>query len=78
MPQEKNEQVFLSEEISQYNLKRFDEAIDCFIEAIRKNSQFEDALCDEGVAFDNLSKRDETLKCFDEATKIEPLYDMAW
>ena len=39
MPYEKNAQFFINKEISLYKLKKFNEAIECFDEAIKINKK---------------------------------------
>ena len=70
MSYEKNAQFFINEGISLYNLKKFNEALECFDEAIKINPQFEDAQSDKGVALGKLDHYDKAMECYDKASKI--------
>jgi len=59
-------------------LKRYDEAITCFNEAIELNPKYKEAYNERGNVFLISGKADEALGSFDAATEIDPKYVEAW
>jgi len=70
MSYEKNAQFFINEGISLYNLKKFNEALECSDEAIKINPSYDIAWYNKGVALDKLDHYDKAMECYDKASKI--------
>jgi superkiller protein 3 len=60
------------------NLRRHDDAIDSYEEAIMIDPFDIYAWNNKGVALSALGRHDEAIKCFDKAILIQPGYTTAW
>jgi len=60
------------------NLKRYEDAIKCYDEALKINPEDAFAWNNKGIALDNLGRYDEAIACYDEALKINPEDAFAW
>jgi len=60
------------------NLGRYDEAIDCYDEALDINPRYADAWNNKGAALGNLGRYDEELACYDEVLDVNPRFAGAW
>jgi len=58
--------------IALYNLKRYEEALQCYDKAIQLEPNSTEYWSNKGLAFFKLSRYDEALPCFDKATQLEP------
>ena len=70
MPYEKNAQFFINKEISLYKLKKFNEALECFNEAIKINPLNYRVWSNKGVTLGKLDHYDKAMECYDKASKI--------
>jgi tetratricopeptide (TPR) repeat protein len=59
-------------------LKKYDEAIKAYDEAIRLDSNNVLAWYTKGIALDNMGKYDEAIKASDEAIRLDPEHKWAW
>jgi tetratricopeptide (TPR) repeat protein len=55
-------------------LERNEEALKCFNEAIKTNSQDPDYYMGKGISLHNLEKYDDAIRCFDKALSLESAY----
>ena len=71
MPYEKNAQLFINKEISLYKLKKlFNEALECFNEAIKINPLNYRVWFNKGATLGKLWQYNEAVDCFDKTLKI--------
>ena len=55
-------------------LGKYEEAIECYDEAIRINPDYASAYLNKGSALSDLGKKEEAIECYDEAIRIKPDY----
>lgn len=60
--------------INLYNLRRLDEALDCFNKAIRMYPNIETAYNGKGDVLKKMGKLEEALKCYNKSLEINPQY----
>jgi tetratricopeptide (TPR) repeat protein len=60
------------------NLRKYNEAIECYDKALEIDPKYVYALNNKGLALDNLRKYNEAIECYDKALKIDPKYAWAW
>ena len=59
-------------------LKRYEEAIKAYEEAVKINPKNDDAWYNKGNGLARLKRYEEAIKAYEEAVKINPKYDKAW
>jgi tetratricopeptide (TPR) repeat protein len=57
-------------------LKKYQEAIDTYKEAIKIKPDFHEAYCNMGVAYDELKKYQKAIDAYKEAIKIKPDFEV--
>lgn len=65
--------------LSLYNLKRYNEAIECYDKILEINPKDANAWYKKGVVlYQDLHKDEEVIKAYDKAIEINPNYALAW
>jgi len=73
-----SEKYFLSKGSSLFDLKKYNDAIDCFNKVIDSKKDEECAWCLKGKSLRELKKHKDALVCFNELTKLKPNEVCAW
>ena len=60
------------------NLKRYDDAIEAYRQALRINPENADAWNNLGIAYNNLKRYDDAIEAYRQALRINPEYANAW
>ncbi len=74
----KTKEVWLKEGIALYNLKRYEEALAAYDQAIRLDPNYAYAYYDKGLSLYNLKRYEEALIAFDRAIRLDPNYADAY
>ncbi len=74
----KSAQEWLKEGNALYNLKRYEEAIAAYDQAIRLNPNYALAYNNKGIALKNLKRHEEAIAASDQAIRIDPSYAPAY
>jgi tetratricopeptide (TPR) repeat protein len=77
VPQKTKEQ-WLNEGTALYNLKRYDEAIAAYEQAIRLGPNYASAYYGKGLALYNLKHYDEAIAAYEQAIRLDPNYAFAY
>jgi tetratricopeptide (TPR) repeat protein len=77
VPQKTKEQ-WLNEGIALYDLKRYDEALVAYEQAIRLDPNFAIAYYGKGVALRNLKRYDEAIAAYEQAIRLDPNFAIAY
>lgn len=73
-----NQDYWFKEGNKNYNNSNYQEAVECYDQAIELNSQSKEIWCNKGIALCRLGKYQDALDAFDQATGICPDYSKAW
>jgi len=57
---------------------QYDQAIDCFSKAIKRQEQFPEAYCNRGTAYYETHRYDEAIRDFDRAIELRPEFSEAY
>ncbi|CAD8214737.1 unnamed protein product [Paramecium octaurelia] len=71
-------QRLLNQGVALSNLKKYQEAIECYDKAISINPKQDLAWNNKGNSLNNLNKYEEAIECYDKAISINPKLDLAW
>ncbi len=65
-------EVYLAKGRALYNLKKYEEAIECYNKSIENNPNVYDVYCAKGDALNNLDNYQEAIECYNKAIQINP------
>jgi tetratricopeptide (TPR) repeat protein len=69
--------VWTKKGLALHDLRRYEEAIQCYDKALEINPNYATAHYEKGLTFNNLRRYEEAIQCYDKALEIDPNFALA-